>query len=355
MGIIATPLGWIMSALYSVINNYGIVLILFTVLLKILMFPLSVKQQKATAKMSVFQPKIQEIQKKYENNKEKQQQELMKLYETHGYNPMSGCLPMVLPLIILFGLIDVIYRPLKHILHLSKDVITNIAEILTSAGVNIASRSEDLGIISNIFGNESLLSQNGIAAETIDEIVQFSKNFSLFGINLSATPTWAINWFLIVPILSGLTAFFSSWVSMKMNPTTNQQAGAGSLKIMMYTMPLLSVWISFSFPVGVGMYWILSNLLSALQTVILYKVYSPERYKKEFEEKMLAEEEKKKQDRINRKKIKEEKPVEELTPEEEKLALSEKELNRKRLAEARRRDAEKYGEEYVEVTDNDLM
>lgn len=368
--IIGVPLGWIMWLLYSVIQNYGIVLILFTILVKALMFPLSVKQQKATAKMSVFQPKIQEIQKKYEKNKEKQQEEMMKLYETHGYNPMSGCLPMLLPFIILFGLIDVIYRPLTHILHIGSDVITNATEMLTGLGLANAGRPE-LGILShidkiiaintqhvaaNIFVNNSDLSA---ATGMIDwDIIGKIQNFdySLFGIDLSVVPTWAWNWFLLIPILSGVTAFLVSMVSMKMNPAANQQAaGMGAMKIMMYIMPLFSVWIAFSVPVGVGFYWILSNVLSGVQSVILYKVYSPEKYKKEFEEKMQAEAEKKKLERAQRKKIKTENSDEPLDPETEKMLLSEKERNRRRLAEARKRDAEKYGEEYVEVTDKDLM
>ena len=368
--IIGVPLGWIMWLLYSVIQNYGIVLIVFTILVKALMFPLSVKQQKATAKMSVFQPKIQEIQKKYEKNKEKQQEEMMKLYETHGYNPMSGCLPMLLPFIILFGLIDVIYRPLTHILHIGSDVITNATEMLTGLGLANAGRPE-LGILShidkiiaintqhvaaNIFVNNSDLSA---ATGMIDwDIIGKIQNFdySLFGIDLSVVPTWAWNWFLLIPILSGVTAFLVSMVSMKMNPATNQQAaGMGAMKIMMYIMPLFSVWIAFSVPVGVGFYWILSNVLSGVQSVILYKVYSPEKYKKEFEEKMQAEAEKKKLVRAQRKKIKTGNSDEPLDPETEKMLLSEKERNRRRLAEARKRDAEKYGEEYVEVTDKDLM
>lgn len=347
--LIGIPLGWIMWLLYSVIQNYGIVLIIFTVLVKALMFPLSVKQQKATAKMSVFQPKIQEIQKKYEKNKEKQQEELMKLYETHGYNPMSGCLPMLLPLIILFGLIDVIYRPLTHILHISSDVIAKATEILSQNGITSTGRPE-LDILSNI----TKFDFSELGADVVSKIQNF--DYSLFGIDLSVVPTWAWNWFLLIPILSGVTAFLVSMVSMRMNPAANQQAsGMGAMKIMMYVMPLFSVWIAFSVPVGVGFYWILSNVLSGVQSVILYKLYSPEKYKKEFEEKMQAEAEKKKLERAQRKKIKTADSAEPLDPETEKMFLSEKERNRKRLAEARKRDAEKYGEEYVEVTDKDLM
>ena len=357
--LIGIPLGWIMWLMYSVIQNYGIVLILFTILVKALMVPLSIKQQKATAKMSVFQPKIQEIQKKYEKNKEKQQEELMKLYETHGYNPMSGCLPMLLPLVILFGLIDVIYRPLTYILHIGSDTITKATSILSGMGIETAGRPE-LHIITHI--GDIIAKNSQLAVDNISKIdvgiLEKIQNFdySLFGIDLSVVPTWAWNWFLLVPILSGVTAFLSSMISVKMNPATNQQAsGMGAMKTMMYVMPLFSVWITFSFPVGVGIYWILSNLLSGIQSVILYKLYSPEKYKKEFEEKMQAEAQKKKLERAQRKKIKEMESNEPLDPETEKMILSEKELNRKRLAEARRRDAEKYGEEYVEVTDKDLM
>ncbi len=347
--LIGVPLGWIMWLLYSVIHNYGIVLILFTILVKALMFPLSVKQQKATAKMAVFQPKIQEIQKKYEKNKEKQQEELMKLYENHGYNPMSGCLPMLLPFVILFGLIDVIYRPLTHILHINSDTITKATEILTRNNVDLSGRPE-LEILTNITKYDF----SELGADVVSKIQNF--DYTLFGIDLSVVPTFDWNWFLLIPILSGVTAFLVSLVSMKMNPATNQQAtGMGAMKIMMYIMPLFSVWIAFSVPVGVGFYWILSNVLSGVQTVILYKVYSPEKYKKEFEEKMQAEAEKKKLERAQRKKIKSSDSNEPLDPETEKMLLSEKERNRKRLAEARRQDAEKYGDEYVEVTDKDLM
>ena len=104
MSILGYPLGWIMWAIYKVVNNYGVALILFTVLVRLALFPLSVKQQKSSAKMQVFQPKMQEIQKKYANNKEKQQEEMMKLYEQHGYNPMAGCLPSIIQMILLFGM-----------------------------------------------------------------------------------------------------------------------------------------------------------------------------------------------------------------------------------------------------------
>ncbi|MCI5802015.1 MAG: YidC/Oxa1 family membrane protein insertase, partial [Oscillospiraceae bacterium] len=122
--IFGWPLGWIMWFCYLVVRNYGIALILFTLLTKLMLLPFAVKQQKSTIKMAIFKPKMDAIQKAYGNNKEKLNEELMKLYEKEGYNPMSGCMPMLIQFPILFGLIDVVYKPLTHILRLSSAEIT---------------------------------------------------------------------------------------------------------------------------------------------------------------------------------------------------------------------------------------
>ena len=374
------PLGWVMWLLYTVIRNYGIALILFTILLKAALFPLSIKQQKSSAKMSVFQPKIEEIQKKYANNKEKQQEELMKLYQEHGYNPMSGCLPMLIQFPILFGIIDVVYRPLQHILRLPKDVITQLTEIITAHVENPNTYQIELQIVSAVQDPEKASWFAGVSGEYLDKIMSF--DYSLFGLDLGIVPTFAWNLMLLVPILSGITAFLTSWISMKTSPTASQsQQGGCMMKGMMYGMPLMSVWIAFTVPVGVGIYWIISNLLAIVQSVILNKVYSPQRFKAEYEEEMRKIDEQKRAEREKRRKRKlekgEELSEEDMTEEELKAKkkkerqlrekseetnekameeyLTSKELNRKRLAEARKRDAEKYGEEYVEVTDKDLM
>ena len=112
--IIGTPLGWVMWLCYTVVRNYGVALILFTLITRLLMFPLSVKQQKSSVKMAAFGPKMRARQTKYANNKEKLSEEMTKLYQEEGYNPMSSCLPLLIQLPILYGLIDVIYNPLKR-------------------------------------------------------------------------------------------------------------------------------------------------------------------------------------------------------------------------------------------------
>lgn len=372
------PLGWIMWLLYTVIPNYGICLILFTVLVRALLFPLSIKQQKSSAKMSVFQPKMAEIQKKYANNKQKQQEEMMKLYEEHGYNPMSGCLPLLIQFPILFGIIDVVYNPLKHILRIPTDVISQMKDIMTQHVEQFNAYQGELQIISAIQDPDRIGWFSSIGSEYVDKIAHF--DYSLFGLDLGVVPPMALNWLILVPILSGLTAFLVSFLSMKTNPSMNasQQNGC-MMKGMMYVMPLFSVWIAFTVPVGVGIYWIISNILAGVQSLILNKVYSPARFKEEYEQKMREIEEKKRQEREKRRQKKlargEELDEEDMTEDEikekrkkerqerktdpdrdpEEEYLTSKEQARRRLAEARKRDAEKYGDEYQEVTDKDLM
>lgn len=372
------PLGWIMWLLYTIIPNYGICLILFTVMVRAILFPLSIKQQKSSAKMSVFQPKMAEIQKKYANNKEKQQEEMMKLYQDHGYNPMSGCLPLLIQFPILFGIIDVVYNPLKHILRIPSDVITQLTDIVSQHVEMFNPSQAQLQIVSAIQNPDNLSWFSSISTEYVDKIANF--DYSLFGLNLGIVPEMSLNWMLLVPILSGVTSFLVSYISMKTNPSmeTNQQSGC-MMKGMMYGMPLFSVWIAFTVPVGVGIYWIVSNVLAGAQSIILNKMYSPSRYKAEYEQKMQEVEEQKRLEREKRRKKKlergEELAEEDMTEEElkqlkkarreqrkedpnrnpEEEYMTSREQARRRLAEARRRDAEKYGEEYHEVTDKDLM
>lgn len=305
----------------------------------------------------------------------------MKLYEAHGYNPMSGCLPLLIQFPILFGIIDVVYNPLTHLLRIPKDVLTEAGEILKTnyQALGQAVGQQQLQIISEMHNPEHAQWFASLGSDFMDKVSNF--DYSFFGLDLGQTPTFALNWLILVPILSGATSLFVSILSMKMSPNGQQQQG-GMMKGMMYGMPLLSVLFAFSLPVGVGIYWIISNLLSGVQSVLLNKLYNPEKYRAEYQAKLEEEEAKRRAEREKRRQRKldrgeelsdEDLTEEELkkkkvktsarTEEEEKAArakaeeeyLTAKEINRRRLAEARRQDAEKYGEEYAEVTDKDLQ
>ena len=378
--VIGTPLGWIMWLCYQLTTSYGFSLFLFTLITRAAMFPMTLKQQKSTAKMTMLRPQMEQLQKKYENNKEKLNEETMKLYQKEGYNPMSGCLPLLIQLPILFGLIDVIYRPLKHILRLPADIITVVEQIVLDMGLVPALSGLNHAQIKAIQAiNENVTPFIEIGQDNIDKILSLNMNF--FGINLGLTPEYSMftdiftgggfNPLLLVPILSGLSALASSLITMRTSAaSTEGQAGGGTMKGMMLIMPIFSLMIAFSVPAGVGIYWFYSNVIAIAQSLLLNKFYNPkemaEKAQKEFEERQERE----RQERIEAKKLAKQAVKEARTGKDSKgskdskepseaivideKALTQKELNRRKLAEARRRDAERYGEEYVEVTDEDL-
>jgi YidC/Oxa1 family membrane protein insertase len=349
LSILGTPLGYVMWALYQLVPNYAVALLLFTLITRLILLPLAIKQQKSMAKMAVFQPKMQELQKKYANNKEKLQEEMMKLYSEEGYNPMSGCLPLVIQLPILMGLIDVIYKPLKHILHMSDEVINAAVQIATDMGVT-NSYAPQLAVM-RAFGQDSQAFES-LGSDFVNALSNFDLNF--LGIfNLADTPTLGFNVMVILPIVSGLSALLMSLISMRQSAATNPNAaGNGATKTMMLIMPLMSLAIAFSVPAGVVLYWIYSNLIAIVQSLLLYKFYNPQKMAEKIRVEMEEKKEKQRQEKIEAKKQLRENPKE--TTVDPETALSEKEKRRQKLAAARRRDAEKYGEEYKEVTDEDL-
>lgn len=385
-------MGWIMWLIYLVVRNYGVAIILFTLVTKALMFPISVKQQKSMAVMNAFQPKIKALQKKYGNNKEKLQEAQMKLYAEEGINPMGSCLPLLIQFPFLFGIIDVVYRPLTHILHITKDVVLQLTDLAKGviaadptafAGVNAdlldKSYQTQLYVLQAFRHNPEAFSSMG--AEFMQRATEFNEHFILFGINLGQNPQWTLPTILI-PILAALSQLavtvYSQIQQKKVNPAASSM---GFMNGLMYIMPLFSGWIAFSFPAGVGFYWIWQSAFSLLQSVILYRIYTPEHVaelnkrdaaKKAAKRKnkptfmQRAMELQKQQEaaaRANggqplsaREAVKRQLELndEELEEGERKLSNKEiKDMNRRVIAEARRRMAEKYGEEYQETEDGE--
>lgn len=345
MYILGVPLGWIMKLIYSFIQNYGLSIVVFTILVKLILLPFTVKQQKSSAKMAVVQPQMLELQKRYANNQQKLQEELAALYAREGYNPTSGCLTMFIQFPIIMGLYDVIYKPLTHVLALGSDVITKATEIASSLNL-LPERiySAEPFIISAIQNDPAAF--EALGSDVVAKVQAFDMNF--LGINLGETPSMAFNLLLLIPILSFASSMLMTVISSR-NMDTGNNPSASGMKMTLYMMPFLSAWICFSVPAGVGMYWTVSNLLSIVQTLVLNKFYNP----KEMAEKARIESERRKEEeKAARAAAREAAKAGEI--EAKRKALSQKEINRQKLAEARRRDAEKYGEVYVEVTDKDL-
>ena len=346
MHILGVPLGWVMKFIYGFIQNYGLSIIVFTILVKLLMLPMAVKQQKSQAKMAVVQPQMLELQKRYANNQQKLQEELAALYAREGYNPTSGCLTLFIQFPIIMGLYDVIYKPLTHVLALGSETLTKATEIATSLGLLPEKLySAEPYIISAVQNDPAAF--EALGADIVSKIQNFDMYF--LGINLGDTPTMAFNALLLIPILSFASQMLMTVISFRNNNTGSDNPSMAGMKATMYMMPFLSAWICFSVPAGVGMYWIVSSVLSLLQMVILNKFYNP----KEMAEKARIESERRRElEKAERARRREEAKAGEV--EAKRKALSQKEINRQKLAEARRRDAEKYGEVYVEVTDKDL-
>lgn len=349
--IFGWPLGWVMWLLYKVIPVYGIALVLFTVVMRAALVPIAIKQQKSMVKMQLYQPRIAEIQKKYANNREKMSEEMSKLYEEEGYNPMMGCLPMLVQLPIILGLYDVIQRPLTHLLHISGDVIakaTEIAAPLVNTGVDLSrDMSAQIRIIDAVAKNSDKFAGLGDFVSKVQSL-----HFNIGPIDLTQMPQWGdfLNPIWLIPVLSFLTSLLLSLFTMRQTAQTagENNPAAGMSKGMMLLMPLMSGYFAVILPAGLGVYWILSNLLMAVQTYLLNKHMNP----KELAAKAKAEYEEKKE-RERQEKIEAKKRARERGEDVDK-ALSQKEINRMKLAAARKRDAEKYGEEYKEVTDDDL-
>lgn len=271
MRILGIPLGWILHFCYSLVQNYGLALVMFTVLTRLILLPLSIKQQKGMVKMAMFRPKMEEIQKKYAKNPQKMNEELTNLYAREGYNPMSGCLPTLIQFPILFGLIDVIYNPLTHLLRMDAATISNAVSIAQSVlGEGGMSRySREMSVISAVAQNPAAFSS--IGGDFVSQIQNF--DFTFFGLDLGTTPSFALNLFLLIPILSGLSSFLMSWLSMKNNAMPNEGSTAAMNRSMMIMMPLMSLWIGFSMPAAISIYWIAQAVFGTAQDVILTKHY----------------------------------------------------------------------------------
>lgn len=288
MNIILKPFAWLLLVFYNLFNNYGLALILFAIVIKIILFPFSLKGKRGMIQMNMLQGQVQKLQKQYANNKQKYNEEVQKLYEKEKVNPMSGCLWSFLPLLLLIPLYAIIRQPMQYMMNLSVDQITRIAMAVDwpnaakSAGF-IASRSAFVNGGYNELYLSSLLSDPArlAAAKNVAESV-FSINFQFLGVNLAQQPSWQIwtkslTWnnigLFLMPLISAGLSVVMGLVSTKTN-NMNQQNGqqASTNKMLLVFSPLMSLWIGYAMPAGLCVYWIINNLLSIGQEVLSAKM-----------------------------------------------------------------------------------
>lgn len=273
MSIIYAPFGWILSFCYELVGNYGWALVVFTIFTRLVMVPLAITQQKGMAKQTRLQPKIKKIQQKYAGNQAKINEEMNALYQREGFSSMgAGCLPLAIQFPIMMGLYGVIYKPLTYVLHINKDTVKLLTDALGELSGRAASSAE-LQVISKISENASQFTNVG--SDVIETIAKF--HFSFLGINMADIPNFkefSILW--IIPILSGVTSLMTSAVSFIRQRKTNPEMTKNPMMgCMSFGMPLFSVYLAFQFPAGIGIYWIMSNILMFFQTLIVGYTHSP--------------------------------------------------------------------------------
>ena len=334
--ILSGPLGYVMEWIYKLLPNYGWDIILFTLLINIVKIPLQLSQQKSMAKMSAFQPMLQEIQTKYKNKPEKQQEEMLKLQQDYGYKPTAGCVPMLLNFLVIFGVIGVVYNPLERIFHISAAALASAGEALTAAGVSFTAITRDTNIIAQVVaGNSGVI--GCFSADQIATITEFSQHMNFLGIDLTRIPQIGLSLDLVLPLLSVVTMFLSTHISMK----ASGQQMQGSMKVTMYLMPLMYLFFCFTYPLAFSLYYVISNIVMTVQTQVMRKIYDPEKMRKEVEAQI---EEKKKQQKRGVKST----TVKVTDPKTGKVTeknLSASEMNKCRLEYARKLDAERYKDE----------
>ena len=289
---ICVPFAWLVRLFYNLTNSYGVALILFTLVIKLIMLPFQMKSKKSMMRMSRVSGQMQELQKRYAKNQAKLQEEMQKLYEEEGVNPMSGCLWSLIPFPILIALYSIIRQPITHFMMLSKDVLQTVVQSAADAGVNLTNivmMDKATGTPALKDGLYQLASYCQInLVKAVQEMGLstpegwFDMNYNFLGLDLTATPweyvknftfTWAVIGVILIPILAGLSQFVFSKLTMKTQPQADAASGA-SMKSMMYMMPLMSVYIAFIMPAALGVYWIAQSVFSLIQEAILNKTFS---------------------------------------------------------------------------------
>ena len=289
---ICVPFAWLVRLFYNLTNSYGVALILFTLVIKLIMLPFQMKSKKSMMRMSRVSGQMQELQKRYAKNQAKLQEEMQKLYEEEGVNPMSGCLWSLIPFPILIALYSIIRQPITHFMMLSKDVLQTVVQSAADAGVNLTNivmMDKATGTPALKDGLYQLASYGQInLVKAVQEMGLstpegwFDMNYNFLGLDLTATPweyvknftfTWAVIGVILIPILAGLSQFVFSKLTMKTQPQADA-AGGASMKSMMYMMSLMSVYIAFIMPAALGVYWIAQSVFSLIQEAILNKTFS---------------------------------------------------------------------------------
>ncbi len=316
MEIITVPFGWLLNFLYQLTDSYGLSLILFAILVQAVMLPITAKSKKSMMKMTRLQPRLNAIKEKYANDQQKQQEAIQQLQKEEGATMgCGGCLWSFVPLLILIPLYTIIREPLTNMLGASAEVAAEIANVL---GSNTKDGYWQISAAQAIFDDPSRFAAiPGITEQTLAGI-----NFEFLGIQMGALPqinifnntVWAWDWAhigaVLVPLISASSQILQTQISRRMNDSlvTNEKGiqdkeeaaksqSAQTSKVMMWMMPLMSLWIGFSVPVALSLYWFVGGVVRTVEDTVLTKRYrkiydaeDAERLKKALEQEAIEAE-----------------------------------------------------------------
>lgn len=288
---ICVPFAFLTRLFYSWTGSYGVALILFTLVVKLVLLPFQLKSKKSMLRMNRMQGKLNDIKTRYANNQQKQQEAMAELYAKEGINLMSGCLWFMIPFPILIALYYIIRVPLRYFMSLSESVI---AEITTLAGTLGFTAAEGSQAYEQIYLAKFIHEHWADFAGKFDGLIDLNYNF--LHIDLAAQPSslfsqfpgggWPVWGALLLPIISAGIQFAMSFITMR----TNGSAPNGSTKTMMYMMPLMTLWMGYILPSALCIYWIANSAFSLIQEVTLNKYFNKILDREETEKEKAARE-----------------------------------------------------------------
>ena len=288
----ANLFGYLLQFLYGLVNNYGIAIILFTVIIKLILLPLSIKQQKTVKKSSELQEKMKVIQFKYKNDPEKMNQAMMDLYKTENMSPFSGCLTAIVQLLLLLSIFYLVRSPLTFMVKIPQDNINHYVEQMQENGKAVSQVYPEIDLIRE----SSWLKENNTEDPYVEKL-NLQMNF--LGLDLSKVPQQNMTDYTvyIIPVLYILSSFISIRMTtamqakknkkqedVKIDGTTGKElvpqdeennemdAVMQTNKMMSWMMPIMSISIAFIAPLGLALYWLISNILMIVERLILDKL-----------------------------------------------------------------------------------
>ncbi len=279
--IFSIPFGYLIGFFYSISGNYLLSLLFMTICVKLILLPSSIKQQKSMAKSQRMQPKIKRIKEKYGSNQQKMQEEMNALYAREGYSAMTGgCTSMLIQFPIMMGVYLVNYRILSYVLRIPENVLETIKAAVRALPEFANNKRGEYQIELMAIEYFDKLDKSQIPADVVDKIEVFIDKFSLFGVDLALTPNVKMGATLLwlIPILTGVTSLMMAvYTYLRQRKTNPEMANNPSMGCMSLMTPVMSVWFSFMFPASVGVYIIMSSILSFIQMIALYQIYSPKK------------------------------------------------------------------------------